>query len=190
MKTENPVIATSPQTITAPSEPAAQTHPSSPRLNEILVPLDLSEMSLKALQYAVSLAAQYSARVTLLNVIEPTTIATELGPEREPTSQEIAAMQQELMDIREKRVPRGIAVDIVVRQDTAADGILNAAAELEPDLIVLATHGRTGLERLFWGSTAEKVVRTASCPVLVVRETERDFVCPPAASKPLLTPVA
>jgi nucleotide-binding universal stress UspA family protein len=176
MKTENSVIADPPQTRSAPSENAAQIQPSDVHLNEILVPLDLSEMSFKALQYAVSFAAQYGARLTLLHVAEPVTVVTALGPAMATTSADIEIIRQRLMDIRENRIPESIAVDVAVRLDAPADGILNAATELEPDIIVLATHGRIGLERMFLGSTAEKVVRTASCPVLVVREVERDFV--------------
>lgn len=176
MKTKTPVIAELSGATAATAEPAAQIHPTHIRLNEILVPLDLSEMSIKALQYAVSFAEQYGARLTLLHVLEPMTMATALGPAPMPASAEIPGAEEKLKEIRESRIPPSVPADIVVRLDYPADGILNATAELEPDMIVLATHGRTGLERMFLGSTAEKVVRTASCPVLVVRESERDFV--------------
>jgi nucleotide-binding universal stress UspA family protein len=176
MKTKTPVIADFSAATSATTEQTAQIHPTHIHLNEILVPLDLSEMSFKALEYAVSFAAQYGARLTLLHVLGPATMATALGPAPVPDSEHIPATEQKLNEIRRNRIPASIAVDIVVRTDLAADGILNAAAELEPDMIVLATHGRTGLERMFLGSTAEKVVRTASCPVLVVRDPERDFV--------------
>jgi len=176
MKTKTTVLADPSETTSAVAERAAPILPTHIRLNEILVPLDLSAMSDKALQYAVSFAAQYGARLTLLHVIEPATIATALGPAPAPPPEDIPAVQEKLQEIRESRIPRSVAVDFAFRWDSPADGILSAAAELEPDIIVLATHGRTGLERMFLGSTAEKVVRTASCPVLVVRETERDFV--------------
>lgn len=158
------------------AEGGAQTQPRDFRLNEILVPLDLSEMSFKALQYASSFAARCGARLTLLHVLQPVSATMEMGAVLSLPPGEISAMEQRLKGIRDNRVPSSIASDVVVRVDFAADGILNAAAELEPDLIILATHGRTGLQRMFLGSTAEKVVRSAGCPVLVVREQERDFV--------------
>jgi len=80
-----------------------------------------------------------------------------------------------LAQIRERHIPSDIPTGIFVRHDAAANGILIATDEFEPDLVIVATHGRTGLPRLFLGSTAEKVIRSASCPVLVVREGERDF---------------
>jgi nucleotide-binding universal stress UspA family protein len=176
MKTENPetVEPTTPRL--TPSRGNTPQAPGGIRLQEILIPLDLSAMSFKALQYAVSFARQYGARLTLLHVIEPMTIATELSAPAVPTPEEKAALEKELGEIRETRIPQEVAVDTVVRYDFAADAILNAAREFESDLIIIATHGRTGLKHLVMGSTAEKVVRTASCPVLVVRETERDFV--------------
>lgn len=169
------IIAGPPQT-SASSENAAQIHPTDTHLHEILVPLDLSEMSFKALRYAVSFAERFGARLTLLHVLHPASIPTALGPVSVATQEDIAAMQRKLMEIRESRIPESVAVDTAVRVDFAIDGILSAAAELEPDLIVLATHGRIGLERMFLGSAAERVVRNANCPVLVVREVERDFV--------------
>jgi len=63
-----------------------------------------------------------------------------------------------------------------------AIGIIAVAKELKIDLIILSTHGRTGLERVLLGSTAEKVVRHAGCPVLIVREHEHEFVGGPAAA--------
>jgi nucleotide-binding universal stress UspA family protein len=177
MKTNIPenVEATVPEMATA-GRKAPALLPGEIRLNEVLVPLDMSDMCFKALAYAVSFAEQYGARLTLLHVMEPITIATELATAAPPTPEEIAAMEKELREIRERRIPQDVAVDIVVRHDFAADGILEAAREYEPDLIIIATHGRTGLRHLIMGSTAEKVIRTASCPVLVVRENERDFV--------------
>jgi nucleotide-binding universal stress UspA family protein len=68
-----------------------------------------------------------------------------------------------------------VPVQIDIRTNFALDGILDAARELAADLIITTTHGYTGLKHLLLGSTAENIVRRAPCPVLVVREKERDF---------------
>ena len=67
-------------------------------------------------------------------------------------------------------------MDIAVRENLVFEGILELAREICADLIIATTHGRTGLTHLVMGSTAENIVRRAPCPVLVVRETEHDFV--------------
>jgi len=175
MKTENlETLEPSGPRLTRPYGSAAEPPPGGVRLNEILVPLDMSEMSFKALRYAVSFARQYGAKLTLLHIIPPVMVATEFAAEA-PTPRQITALEKELGEIRETRIPQAVAVDTVVRRDFAPEGIVAAARELESDLIIIATHGRTGLKHLMMGSTAEKVARTATCPVLVVRETERDF---------------
>jgi nucleotide-binding universal stress UspA family protein len=177
MKTKNPNVSDPVNASLTQSDAKGGKAPAAGiRLNEILVPLDLSKMSLKALKYAVSFAQQYGARLTLLHVLEPITIATELSSPAPPTPGEFLVMNRELQNLRESVVPKEVAADTVVRHDLAADGILNAAREFESDMIIIATHGRTGIKHLVMGSTAEKVVRTATCPVMVVRDTERDFV--------------
>jgi len=69
-----------------------------------------------------------------------------------------------------------IPVKTLVRVGEATTGIIETAKELGIDLIILSTHGRKGMARLFLGSTAEQVVRRAPCPVLIVRENEREFL--------------
>jgi hypothetical protein len=73
----------------------------------------------------------------------------------------------------------------MMRQGGAEYEIVNAAKELDCDLIILGTHGRTGVDRLLLGSTAEKVVRKAGCPIFVVRPHEHDFIADePEATEP------
>ena len=74
------------------------------------------------------------------------------------------------------RVDPALVEALLVRDGAPFDEICKAAKEIESDLIVIATHGYTGLKHVFLGSTAERVVRHAPCPVLIVRERERDFV--------------
>jgi len=148
------------------------------QLKHILVPVDFSECSRKALDYAVSFARQFNADVTMLHVV----VAVPLPPqmlvfEAETLSakyHEQAAKQ--LSEWRNEIAPRA-TVKATVRAGTAAhQEIIAAAHECNCDLIVIGSHGRSGLARILTGSTAERVVRHAPCPVLVVREIEHEFL--------------
>jgi universal stress protein A len=147
-----------------------------PSLDSILVATDLSPESAKALKYAVALAGRTAAQITLLHVIEP------VGPELHPFPMAV----DENLSVHEAQVAMRIfckrenfplpAIRTMVRIGTPWHEIVEAALELKSQLLVVATHGRTGLQHLLLGSTAEKVVRHAPCPVLAVRETEREFI--------------
>jgi len=150
-------------------------------LKTILVPIDFSEPSRKALQYALSFAKQFNAEMLLLHVIEYTPLAVASPPlpiiqdeTTRATLHESAAKQ--LAALRNETGSQG-AIKASVRDGTSAHAeIVKAAEEGNIDLIILGTQGRTGLVHFLIGSTAEKVVRHAPCPVLVVREREHDFV--------------
>lgn len=154
--------------------------PSEFKVRTILVPLDFSECSQKALQYALPFVKQFQARLSLLHVVQPVIPVPEVTTlnvdevERELTRQAL----RQLDKIRES-LGGTIASESLVRLGQPAMEIIRAAKESGTDLIILSTHGHTGLVRLFLGSTTERVVRLAGCPVLVVRENEHDFV--PAA---------
>jgi universal stress protein A len=82
-------------------------------------------------------------------------------------------------------VGEGAAAETLLRVGRPETEILNTAREIDCDLIILSTHGRTGLAHVFMGSTAEQIVRRAGCPVLVVREREHEFLrdCPQAEAR-------
>ena len=149
-------------------------------LRRILVPLDFSPSSLKALHYAKAFARQFSARLVLLHVTEPVVFPSELG--YAPLATEALERsfaedaQAKLSAIGAEITAAGLTVETRLRVGRPFHEIATAAAELDVDLIVIATHGFTGLTHVLLGSTAERVVRHASCPVLVVREQEREFV--------------
>ncbi len=144
------------------------------KLKEILVPVDFSECMEKALLYAVPFAQQFDARLTLLHVVEsPYLPASEMGVVVEVESTDDA--RKELEALR-ARLADKVRCQTMIRKGSAQYEIIAAAKELGSDLIILATHGRTGLERLLMGSTGEKVVRRASCPILIVRTHEHDFI--------------
>jgi len=172
MKTElveNPKSASS----NAGPEEAVQPVPAM-RLRHILVPLDLSDASQKALPYAVSFAEQFHATLALLYVVQPRDDA-EIGYTMYPL-EDMTLFKTQLAAIRAANIPKEVPVKIEVRHGIFSEAIFDVAEEIEADLIITATHGYTGLKHLLLGSNAEKVVRRAPCPVLVVREGERDFV--------------
>lgn len=143
------------------------------RIKSILVPLDFSPPSMKALDHAVSLARQFKARLTLLHVVEP--VATPDFAASFPLIMEddklMAAAKSELeRAVKLARIPRGLVEKILVRFGRSFHEIAGAARSRKVDLIVISTHGYTGLKHALLGSTAERVVRHAPCPVLVVRQ--------------------
>ena len=148
------------------------------KMESILVPIDFSATSKKALVYATRMAEQFGAKVILLHVVEP--IATpDLAYHPlmlEPEKAKQAAKEGLDKLCRQLRLSAPLLDRTMVRFGTPFAEITGAARTLKVDLIVLTTHGYTGLKHVFMGSTAERVVRHAPCPVLTVRDKERDFV--------------
>ena len=139
----------------------------------ILVPTDFSAASLAALKYAAKIADPKTTEVVLLNVVEPIVYAPNVfgyavgGLGVFVQEQERAArVQLERLGGRwRKRLPKLRTVRLT---GSPATSVVAAATQLKVDVIVVATHGRTGLPHLFLGSVAERIVRTARCPVLTV----------------------
>jgi universal stress protein A len=159
----------------AASEKAAQP---SFKIRRILVPIDFSSCSKKALQYAIPFAKQYGARLCLLYVGQGYYVVPELAPtdlmsyklsERADTAAKLASFAT-------KEIPSTLAVDILVRNGQPALEIADVAKEIGADLIVISTHGYSGIKHVWFGSIAEQVVRHATCPVLVVRKSEHEFL--------------
>jgi nucleotide-binding universal stress UspA family protein len=132
-------------------------------MNRILIATDLTYNSLGAVRAGLELAGRLGGQVTVLHVVPHSTIET---------NQANAAWHLVTEQIRAAGVvdtPEAPAAAAMVRVGRASDEIVTAALELEASLLVTGTHGRGGLEHLLAGSVAETVVRTAPCPVLVVR---------------------
>jgi len=142
------------------------------QLSRILVPLDFSDCSKKALDYAIPFARQFGAELTLLHVVKPYPPIAEMGPVDPETLQDEQTNLEALRGVVGTAVP----AKTFVRVGDPDVEIIQAAKDHRIDLIILSTHGRRGLNRLLLGSTAEKVVRQAGCPVLIVRENEHDFI--------------
>ena len=141
------------------------------QLQKILVPVDFSECSNKAIQYALPFAKQFGAEVVLLHLVEPYPAVPEMAPLDVENLQDAKEQMQQW-----EHAASSVPIKTIVRVGDPTSGIIEAAKELEIDLIIVSTHGRTGVARFFLGSTAERVIRQAPCPVLVVREREREFV--------------
>ena len=140
-------------------------------LKKILCPVDHSECSYLALKYAVSLALKDEAKLYLMHVIDTRLYDTEIY-KFSPYKLDEIDMNKIHEDLI-KSLPEGtmdvLEVETIVIKGIPFHEIINAATEIGADLIVIGTHGRTGLSHVVMGSVAEKVVRKASCPVLTVR---------------------
>jgi nucleotide-binding universal stress UspA family protein len=146
-----------------------------PRLgiHRILVPIDFSDHSKNALKYAVSYASQIGARLDLLYVVEPTIYPADFsfGQVGFPNIEEELRKRgsEELNTLMASEVGGKVLAECSVRTGKPFYEINEYAGEHHCDLIIIATHGHTGMEHILFGSTVEKVVRKAPCPVLVVR---------------------
>jgi universal stress protein A len=149
--------------------------PKRARMETILVPTDFSAPSKEAVRYARALAKNFSARLCLVFVYVPLMIADGLEAYAVVRSNEqmLKQARRRLATFARDEIEEMIPVHREVRIGAPHREIVAAAKEEGADLIVIATHGYTGLKHAFIGSTAERVVRHASCPVLVVRRKYR-----------------
>jgi nucleotide-binding universal stress UspA family protein len=144
-------------------------------IRSILVPIDFSECGNYALSYGAALARSFGASIICVHVIEPMAPAVGYSGMSEPLP--IADISDQLEDSAERELPKiaeseecaGLEVEELIVHGEAASEIVRVAKDRQVDLIVVSSHGRTGLGRILFGSTAEAVVRHASCPVLVVK---------------------
>jgi len=148
------------------------------KLKRILVPIDFSDCSKKALQYALPLAKEHAAALTLLYVVPPAYGAGEYGgidyAQLEASMRE--GGEKELAKLAVDEVRGEVSADALVRVGSPAVNIIEVARSLPADIIVISTHGRTGLNHVFLGSVTEHVVQRAPCPVFVVREREHEIL--------------
>ena len=144
------------------------------KIEKILVPLDFSPASMEALDYAIWLAKQFRAAIHLLHVYPPDEASTPGGGHLLFESAEaIERLNEELTGIHRKHVPTFRPENCHIRAGRPYEQIINLAREINADLIALSTRGHSGLKHLLLGSTAERVVRNAPCPVLVARKRKQ-----------------
>ena len=135
----------------------------------ILCPMDFDENSLTAFDQAVELARHFGGTLILLHVVPLVLSLGEVPPPAALYEEQEKAARAKLADIaKRKRV--GLKYELHVYVGDVITSILNAQSKHQSDLLVMATHGRRGLARMFLGSVAEAVVRKADCPVLTIRE--------------------
>jgi universal stress protein A len=146
------------------------------KLKKIIVPVDFSPCSLKALQYAAPFAKQFGAELILVHVIEPYVPVPEMGVDAALIENQLRDEAKAQIEKLRQSVDSELAPTAEVRTGSPWMEVVDSAKKLDADLIIISTHGRTGLAHLFMGSIAERIVRHASCPVLVVRENEHEFV--------------
>ncbi len=150
------------------------------KLKKVLVPTDFSDSARQALRYGMSFAKEFRAELVLLHVVENLTVgyASDLFPvPMAEVFQEISGYaKSELAKLAEEARGRGITVEELVVQGKPSAEIIRYATEHEVDIIVLGTHGKGMLDQALFGSTTERVVRRAPCPVLSVRLPEHEFV--------------
>ncbi len=152
-------------------------------MHKILFPTDLSDAAAEAQLYACSLAEQYDAELHILSVVQDVTLVSPdpTNPWVIPASslEEVTASVAEALEkIPDPAWSAGKKLVKSVRTGVPFLEIIRYAKELEIDLIVLGTHGRTGLVHVLLGSVAERVVRKSPCPVLTVHPKGHQFVMP------------
>lgn len=147
-------------------EIAKASRPEDEPLRRILVPVDGSTLQRAVVPHALAFAKLFDARVVLLRVLSP---VLEKEPPRSVDDEEIENARHELREAAFKFSAAGVACLTLLEEGEAAPMILSVACEHDIDLIVMATHGRTGLAHVLLGSVAEKVVRKAPCPVLTIK---------------------
>jgi nucleotide-binding universal stress UspA family protein len=150
-------------------------------IRKILFATDFSDNSRYALAYALSFAKKYDAQLYILHVIQqpsyPLGMYAEISFDAmDKFNRNISqAVEKEMETLREKDLQGFTKYECLIVHGTPFLEILRTAREKEAGLIIVGTHGRTGLDHVLFGSTAEKVVRRAPCPVLSVRLPGKEF---------------
>jgi glycine betaine transporter len=143
---------------------------SPPKIRTILVPTDFSDYSERALSYAEVLGKNVGARIVLLHVIDALSFVVTESLQWEDIYRRLRASAKPLLEGQVRKTEKkGLPAAYDLVQGAPYDQIVKKAGEIGADLIVMGTHGRTGMSHLLLGSVAERVVRLAPCPVLTVR---------------------
>ena len=145
----------------------------------LLCPVDFSEFSVRAYRHALSVAQHYRAKLVALHIVElwryPSLSFVPPGPAYDETCQAFCEKgEQQLRELVRSNTRDAPPPELLVEQGNAADTILSVAARMRADVIVMGTHGRRGYDRMMLGSVAERVMRNAPCPVLVVNQPPDD----------------
>ena|SRR5690554_6521534 len=150
-----------------------------PDIKKVLVPIDFSDYSKSSLKYAVNFAKHFNASLILVYIIEPIVYPPDFSMGQiaipSPGLEMDKRANEELNKLAEKEIPSDVQVKKIIKTGKPFVEIIETAADEDVDLIIIATHGHSGVEHILFGSTAEKVVRKAPCPVLTLREPLKGF---------------
>ncbi len=149
-------------------------------LKKILCPIDHSDCSKEALKYAVSFAMKDEAKLYLLHIIDIRSFNDSLVAmsQQIPDEETLELLRMKLLDCIPEDIRDDMDVEATVIQGIPFAEIISTAKEKEIDMIVIGSHGRTGISHMMLGSVSEKVVRKAPCPVLTVRQPGHEFKMP------------
>ncbi len=148
-------------------------------IKKVLVPIDFSDYSKSALKYAVNFACHFKSEIILIYVVEPVIYPPDFSmgqiaiPSVDIDMDKRA--KEELISLAKQEIPKDTKVTTLVKSGKPFIEIIETASNEDADIIIIATHGHTGVEHILFGSTAEKVVRKAPCPVLTLREPIKGF---------------
>ena len=149
-------------------------------IKKVLVPIDFSDYSKSSLRYAVNFAKQFNAEIYLIYVLGPIIYPPDfsMGQIAIPSinAEWDERAREELENLAKTEIPEGVNVKTILKNGKPFLEIIDTASEENIDLIIIATHGHSGVEHILFGSTAEKVVRKAPCPVLTLREPVKGFM--------------
>ena len=149
------------------------------KIKHILVPIDFSANSLQALDYAVDFSKPFKAQLMVLHVVEP--IYYEMPDFTGASGAAMAgvfddlhrAAHDQLARLERTYAKRRVKLRALLQTGVASEAIVDAGKQLKADLIIMTTHGRSGVAHLLMGSVAERVVRSATCPVLTLRAGQK-----------------
>jgi len=174
-------ISKSPATPRGPTPELTSSHATdeshartTPSFKRILVPIDFSDCSARALEHAAVLARKFDSKLVLLHVVEPAVYPENylITPATvdEANQGVMAASRERLEGLRRDSSIEALSVEILVRVGRAHSEIPDTARATGSELVVMGTHGSSGLKNVLLGGTAERVLRQTSCPVLMIRQ--------------------
>jgi nucleotide-binding universal stress UspA family protein len=150
-----------------------------PDIKRVLVPIDFSDYSKNSLKYAVNFVKYFGAELYLVYVIEPVIYPPDFSMGQIAIPSVDAEIDkrafEELDTLAKSEIPPEVKCKCIIKTGKPFIEIIDTAKQEDIDLIIIASHGHTGVEHILFGSTAEKVVRKAPCPVLSFRDPKKGY---------------